>query len=129
MSVIHYPSQTSVLPAPYTGSSIFEDQTPLPASSHAGLSQTAIIILISTIPIVLCFAIVFGIVRVVRRRNKRILQAKRQADIERRLRDRGEGRERIGGMGMPVPSRMVARYEGPPIPRAERGEGEVRDVE
>ncbi|KAH5728078.1 hypothetical protein HBI17_230460 [Parastagonospora nodorum] len=74
--------------ASYTGSSIFEDQTPLPASSHAGLSQTAIIILISTIPIVLCFAIVFGIVRVVRRRNKRILQAKRQADIERRLRDR-----------------------------------------
>jgi hypothetical protein len=59
-------------------------------------------------------------VHVVCRRNKRILQARRQAGIERRLRDRSVGRERTGG--------MMVRDGGPPIPRVERGDREVRDV-
>jgi beta-lactamase regulating signal transducer with metallopeptidase domain len=86
MSTVHYPSAapTSLPRVAYTGSSVFEDPI-VSTTSRAGLSQTAIIILVSTIPIVSCLAIVFGILHVVRRRNERILQARRQADVERNL--------------------------------------------
>jgi len=132
MSIIHYPSQTS-LPASYTAPSIFEDPNSLPPPNSPrrnGLPQTAIIVLLTTIPIIFSLAIIFEIVHMVRRRNLRILQARKQADVERSLtRTRGVYGEKNSGLSKPMPSKMVARDERPQIPSAQRMDGGVRGGE
>lgn len=116
MSIIYYPSAAppSLLRTEYTGSSVFEDPI-VSTTSRNGLSQTAIIILVSTIPIVSCLAIIFGIVHIVRRRNERILQARRQADVDWSLMSMDVGRinetSRIG---------MLEDGDGPSVPVPER---------
>jgi hypothetical protein len=71
--------------------SLFDDTASSPSSLPnavypRGLSQTAVIILVSIVPIDFAIAVIMGIVHCVRRRNKLKAHAQHQAGIEKSLR-------------------------------------------